>query len=114
MVTKTYLPTYLCDRSDSCDSCDSCDTSDSSVSSKISDSRDSSDTCVSSESSDSRDSSDTSDSSDSYDSSDNKKIPCPTTFFPKNLFHQKIQEILFFLEKKMSLKILKCDKTKKL
>ena len=33
MVTSTYLPIYLCDRSgisDSCDSCDSCDSSDNS------------------------------------------------------------------------------------
>ena len=43
MVTKTYLPIYLCDSSGSSDSCDSCDSSDSSVSSDSSESCDSSD-----------------------------------------------------------------------
>ena len=57
MVTKTYLPSYLCDSSDSSDSSDTCDSSDS---------RDSSD------------GSDSSDSSDSKDSSDQK-----TVFFTK-------------------------------
>ena len=33
MVTKTYLPIYLCDSSDSCNSSDSCDSSDGSESS---------------------------------------------------------------------------------
>ena len=37
MVTKTYLPTYLCDSSDSCDSCDSSDSSESSYRSDSSD-----------------------------------------------------------------------------
>ena len=34
MVTKTYLPTYLCDSSDISDSCDSSDSSDSRDSSR--------------------------------------------------------------------------------
>ena len=62
MVTKTHLPSNLCDSSDSsvsnnsCDSCDSCDSSDS---------NDTSDSC---------DRSDCSDSSDSSDSSDQKNL----------------------------------------
>ena len=39
-VIKTYLPTYLWDRSDSSDSCDSRDSLDSSYSSNSSDSSD--------------------------------------------------------------------------
>ena len=43
MVTKTYLPSYLCNSSDSSDSSDSCYSSDSSESSYNSDSSDSRD-----------------------------------------------------------------------
>ena len=42
-VIKTYVPTYLWDRSDSSDSCDSSDSSDGSDGSDGSDSSDSSD-----------------------------------------------------------------------
>ena len=71
MVTKTYLPSYLCDSSGGSDSNDSSDSSDRS---------------------DSSDSSDTIDSSDSIDSSDH------TFFFythsPINL-HKKVRTIFF-------------------
>ena len=43
MVTKTYIPSNLCDSKDSSDSCDSCDSSDSKDSCGSSDSSDSSD-----------------------------------------------------------------------
>ena len=63
MVTKTYLPSYLCDCSDINDSTDSSDRSDNI------------------DSSDSSDSSDISDSSDSSDSRDQN-----TSFTGKNTF----------------------------
>ena len=49
MVTKTHLPTYLWNSSDSSDSSDSCDSSDSSDSSDSNDSNDSNDNSDSSD-----------------------------------------------------------------
>ena len=62
MVTKTYLPTYLWDSSDSCESSDSSDSSDRS---------------------------DTSGSSDSSESSESRDTSYQKTFFTKKLSSQK-------------------------
>ena len=86
MVTKTYLPSNLWDRSDSSDS---------------NDSNDSSDSCDSSDKSDSRD------SSESSDSSDQKR---KKTIFPpqkKSLKNSKTEIV-------MKLKNSNCDENQKL
>ena len=82
-ITKSYIPSNLCDSSDSSDRCDSCDSSDRS---------------------DSCDSSDVSDSSDSSDGSDKSDKRNKTFFFiifffiqlflQKKKFHQKNQLLM--------------------
>ena len=69
-VTKSYLPSHLCESSDGSDSRDSSESSDSS---------------------------DSGDSSDSYDSSDLKTLLTKTIVHKKNIFF--LSEIFFFKTK---------------
>ena len=97
MVTKTYLPSNICDSSDSNDTCNSSDCSDSS------------DSCDSSDSSVSSDSSDSSDGSDSSERSYQKKNHKKTFFYDKKI-SQKNSKTKTVLKLKNS----NCHKTQKL